>query len=373
MKIELGSSYIGKKGKCFVVAEAGCNHNGKLELAFKLIESAKECGCDAVKFQAFRADDLVTRKAAKAQYQKGRSCGSIQFEMLKRLELSPKQHRRVIQYAKKTGIHIFYSVFDTDSADLVEELGVEIFKLGSGELTNIPFIKYLAKKGKPLILSTGMGADSEIQEAVDAFRDTGNKKLILMHCSTGYPSRIGDAHLRRVRYLKQKFLTTCGNSDHTAGIVVSSVAAALGMPIIEKHFTLSKNLPGPDHRMSMDGVEMKRLCGIVRLLERNPVNEEGLSGALKKSKINLSRRQIQQILGIPDRRLSGPELRQRVWARKSIIAVRDIKKDEVIAKEDIAIKRPEEGILPKYYDKVLGSKTRVPVKKDIPMQWGMLR
>ena len=373
MKIKIGSNYIGERGKCFVIAEAGCNHNGKLKLAMELIESAKECGCNAIKFQAFKTENLVSRNAAKARYQKGRSCGSSQFEMLKSLELSIKEHRRIIEYAKKIGIPLFYSVFDVDSADLVERLGVDIFKLGSGELTNIPFINYLAKKGRLLILSTGMATDSEIQEAVDTFRGTGNKKLILMHCSTGYPSRIKNANLRRAGYLAQRFSTVCGNSDHTTGIIVSALAAALGMPIIEKHFTLSKKLPGPDQRMSMDRLGMKKLCSIVRLLEKKPVREDGLQDTLKKAGINLSKFGIRQILGAADRRLLESEKRQRVWARKSIIAIRDIKKGAVITSSDLAIKRPEEGIMPKYYDKVLGARARIFIKKETPINWGMLQ
>jgi len=370
--IKLGDKFIGQPNSCFVIAEAGSNHNGSLELGKKLIDAAKECGCDAVKFQAFRAENLATRKADKAQYQKGKSGGKNQFEMLKELELSVNTHRLLIAHAKSSGIPIFYSVFDEESSDMVEALGVSIFKLGSGELTNIPLIKHIAGKNKPLIISTGMATDEEIKEAVDAFRNSGSNKLLLMHCSTGYPSHLEDANLRRINYLKEKFGVPCGNSDHTDGIIVSVMAAAMGVPFIEKHFTLDKELPGPDHPMSMDPQEMRKLCAAVRVVEKNPVKEDEVAAALQKTGIHITGEEIEMILGKGDRRLPEAEIKQRSWARKSLVAARDIRAGEVLGRNDLVIRRPEEGMSPIDYEKVLGRKIRFSVEKGSPIKREML-
>ncbi len=371
-QIRIGDKLIGSPGSCFVVAEAGSNHNGNQELGKKLIMAAKECGCDAVKFQAFNTENLVTDKAGKAEYQKGKSSGSNQFEMLKALELSMEDHRALIEYAKSIGIQIFYSVFDKQSADMIDELGINIFKLGSGELTNLPLIKYIARKGKLVIISTGMGTDEEINDAVLAFREAGNEQLLLMNCSTGYPSRFEDANLRRVKYLEKIFGALCGNSDHTEGILVGIAAAALGIPFIEKHFTIDKNLPGPDHSVSMDPAEMKELCSTIRIVAKNPVSDESLNETLKKTNIKITQKEIQIILGCGNRILSEVEKSHRVWARKSLVAARYIKRREALTKDNVSIKRPEEGILPKYYEKVLNRKTRCVIKEGTSIKWEML-
>jgi len=370
--IKLGDKFIGQLNSCFVIAEAGSNHNGSLELGKKLIDAAKECGCDAVKFQAFRAENLVSKKADKAQYQKGKSGGKNQFEMLKGLELSAETHHLLIAHAKNVGIPIFYSVFDEESSDMIEAQGVSIFKLGSGELTNIPLIKHIAGKNKPLIISTGMATDEEIKEAVDAFRDSGSNQLLLMHCSTGYPSRLEDANLRRINYLKEKFGMPCGNSDHTDGIIVSVMAASLGVPFIEKHFTLDKELPGPDHPMSMDPQEMRRLCNAVGVVEKDPVKEDGVAAALQKTGINITNKEIETILGKGDRQLPEAEITQRSWARKSLVAARDIRAGEVLGRNDLVIRRPEEGMSPGDYEKALGRKIRFSVAKGNPIKREML-
>ena len=372
VQIKIGDKWIGEPNRCFIVAEAGSNHNGNLELGKKLIEAAKECGCDAIKFQAFKTENLVTEKADKAEYQKGRSSGKGQFEMLKDLELSIEERHALIEHAKGVGILIFYSVFDQDSADSIEERGIEIFKLGSGDLTNIPLIKHIAQKGKPVIISTGMGTDEEVAEAVAAFKEEGNEQLLLMNCSTGYPSRLEDANLRRVAYLERKFNVVCGISDHTEGILVSVVAAALGIPLMEKHFTLDKNLPGPDHSISLYPAEMKELCNIIRIVEKNPVGEDSLNETLRRINIESTKKEIQVILGCEDRMLSEVEKRQRVWARKSLVAERDIKRGETLTKDNISIKRPEEGILPVYYEKVLNRKTKCVIEEGTSIKWEML-
>lgn len=370
--IKLGDKFIGQPNSCFVIAEAGSNHNGSLELGKKLIDAAKECGCDAVKFQAFKAENLVTRKADKGEYQKGKSSGKNQFEMLKELELSLDTHRLLIAHARSAGIPIFYSVFDEESSDIIEAQGVSIFKLGSGEVTNISLIKHIAGKNKPLIISTGMAGDEEIKEAVDAFRDSSSNQLLLMHCSTGYPSRLEDANLRRVDYLAKKFRTLCGNSDHTDGIIVSVMAAGLGVPFIEKHFTLDKKLPGPDHPMSMDPQKMRELCNAVRFVEKDPAGEDGIATLLDKAGINITGKEIEMILGKGDRELPDAEIKQRLWARKSLVAARDIRAGEILGRNDLVIRRPEEGMPPSDFEKALGRRIRFGVGKGSPIKREML-
>lgn len=371
-RIKTVDMIIGKQKKCFIVAEAGSNHNGSLKLAKMLIESARECGCDAVKFQAFKTVNLVTRDADKANYQKGKSSGRNQFEMLKTFELSADKHRRIVEYARNTGIPIFYSVFDEESADLIERLGIDIFKLGSGELTNIPLIEHIARKNKSLILSTGMATEKEISDAVEAFENKSGAQLILMNCSTGYPSRMEDANLRRIEYLKKRFNLPCGNSDHSEGVVVSIIAASLGAAIIEKHFTINKGLPGPDHNMSIDPGQMKQLCSTVRIVEKNPVKERELKDLLRSVNVKISDDTLEKILGKPKRVLSKLELSQRFWARKAIVASRNIMNGDVLGSNNLAIKRPENGILPKDYKRIFGRRAGLFIKKESPIKWNMV-
>lgn len=371
-RIKTVDMIIGKQNKCFIVAEAGSNHNGSLKLAKMLIESARECGCDAVKFQAFKTVNLVTRDADKANYQKGKSSGRNQFEMLKTLEFSADKHRRVVEYARNIGIPIFYSVFDEESADLIERLGIDIFKLGSGELTNIPLIEHIARKNKSLILSTGMATEKEVSDAVEAFENKSAAQLILMNCSTGYPSRMEDANLRRIEYLKKRFNLPCGNSDHSEGVVVSIIAASLGAAIIEKHFTINKGLRGPDHNMSIDPGQMKQLCSTVRIVEKNPVKERDLKDLLRSVNVKISDDTLEKILGKPKRTLSKLELSQRFWARKAIVASRNIMNGELLSSSNLAIKRPENGILPKDYKRIFGRRARLFIKKESPIKWNMV-
>jgi len=372
MQIKTNNFTIGKLGKCFIIAEAGSNHNGDVELGKKLITAAKECGCDAVKFQAFKTEELVTEKADKAEYQEGKSSGESQFEMLKALELSQEDHNALVEYGKQVGIPLFYSVFDKESADLVESLGIELLKLGSGELTNTPLIKHIAEKRKPLMISTGMGTDEEIQEAVDVFRNAGGEQLMLMNCSTGYPSKLEDSNLRRIKYIGDKFNVRCGNSDHTAGILVSVAAAALGSCCIEKHFTINKTLPGPDHPMSMNPEEMSKICSAVRNVEESPVTETELKGTLEIVGIKTEAEDIEKMLGTGARELSEDEKKQRIWARKSIVARKDMVEGEKLTESNIAIKRPEEGILPKEFEKVLGKKTKQTILAGTPITWEVI-
>ncbi len=372
MQIQTNSMTIGEPNKCFIVAEAGSNHNGDIELGKKLIDSAKECGCDAVKFQAFRTEELVTEKADKAEYQKGKSSGKSQFEMLKDLELSKENHSALIDYAKQIGIPLFYSVFDYSSSDLVDELGIEIFKFGAGELTNLPFLEHVAKKGKPMILSAGVAEDWEIQDALDAIKSQGNDQIILMHCTTGYPSRLEDANIRRVKYLKEKFNVLVGQSDHTLGTEVIISAAALGACIIEKHFTIDNTLPGPDHSMSMNPEQMKEIVQAVRQVETNPVEESQLVETLEKLGKPTSVEDIEKILGQGNRAVSETELKEKIWVRKSLVAASNINAGDILDENNTAIRRPAEGILPKNAGKTYGKKAVNDIEKGTPIKEDMI-
>lgn len=363
---------VGQPYHCFIIAEAGSNHNGDIRLAKRLIEAAKECGCDAVKFQAFKTEELVTRLADKAEYQKQRSSGKSQFEMLKALELSGPQLVALKDHAQRAGIPLFFSVFDRQSADEVYNMGIDIFKLGSGELTNIPLIRHIARKARPLILSTGMAEDAEIAEAINAFKEEGNAQLLLMHCSTGYPVELKDANLKRIEYLERKFAILCGYSDHSHGIIASILAAAMGCPFIEKHFTLDKNLPGPDHPMSLDPQEMQGLCAGIRIVEKKGYAENGLVKRAKSAGITITSDEVELILGNEERRLSEKELSQRPWARKSIVAARDIAAGELLSEGNLAIKRPAEGLPPKDYRTVLGRKAKIALPEGTPLKREML-
>lgn len=375
MKIQssLLDKAAGRPRYCFVIAEAGSNHNGDMALGKRLIEAAKECGCDAVKFQAFKTENLVTRIAAKAEYQEGKSGGRSQFEMLKALELSGDELAVLSAHAQAVGIPLFYSVFDKESADEVEALGAEVYKLGSGEITNIPLIKHIASKVRPLIISTGMAVDAEIAEALNAAGGAGNQQLFMMHCSTGYPVLLNEANLRRLEYLEDKFGLPCGYSDHTQGVSAAILAAGIGCPFIEKHFTINKGLDGPDHSMSVDPQEMRRLCLGVRAVERGGFSGNGLAGRLEAAGISLSGAEIEMILGRGDRMLSEREISQRAWARKSIVAARDIAEGERLNEENLAIKRPEKGILPVYYKQVLGKRLKSGLRQDTPITWEILQ
>lgn len=371
-QFKLSDIWVEKPNHCFIIAEAGSNHNGDLELGKNIIDAAKRCGCDAVKFQAFKTENLVTKIAGKADYQKGRSPGNKQFEMLKDLELSAKDHCALIEHAKTVGIPLFYSVFDEESADIIDRMGIDIFKLGSGELTNTPLIKHISRKNKPLIISTGMATDEEVADAIDAARGEGNKQLLLMNCSTGYPSRLEDTNLRRVFYLEKKFGLPCGQSDHSEGILVGIIFAAFGGFFIEKHFTLDRSLPGPDHFMSADPLEMRELCNKIRIIEEKNMKKNNPCDMLRELGIDISKRKIYMILGKQRRKLSQAEKDQRIWARKSLVASRDIKQGEILTKNNLSIKRPEEGVLPKDYDKVIGRRILCAVKEGTPIQWEML-
>lgn len=334
--IKIGNYIIGKGKPSFIIAEAGVNHNGKLELAEELVDVAKEAGVDAVKFQTFTSKNLVTRSADMAEYQK-KNIGKTesQFHMLKKLELPFSDFIELKKHCDEKGIMFLSTPHTDDAIDFLEPL-VPAYKIASGDLTNIPFLENIAKKRKPIILSTGMGTLNEIKEAVDAIKKKGNKNIILLHCTTNYPCPLEQANLRAIQTLQKAFPYPIGYSDHTEGMLIPVMATTLGARVIEKHFTLSKSLAGPDHKASLEPRELKEMVRAIRGAEK------ALGSHMKKP--------------------SAAEKRIAKIARKSIIARRDIHKGEVIKKEMLILKRPGTGMLPKYLPRII----RKRAKRDIP-------
>jgi len=345
IKIRIGDKLIGDGEPCFIIAEAGVNHNGDIELAKRLIDVAKEAGADAIKFQTFKADNVVTKNAPKADYQiKNTNSYESQYEMIKKLELSEDEFRELHRYARKKGIIFLSTPFDFESADFLEELGVPAFKISSSDLTNLPFLEYIAEKGKPIILSTGMGTLGEIEEAINTIKNAGNEEIILLHCITSYPAKFENLNLRAIKTLKEAFKLPVGFSDHSLGIYAPIIAVALGAVVIEKHFTLDKNLPGPDHKASLDPQELKEMIKWIRLTEK--------------------------ALGDGIKRPTPEEEKIKKIVRKSIVAKVNIPEGTVLTEEMIAFKRPGTGIPPKYYKEILGKKARRNIKVDEIISWG---
>lgn len=324
------------QNRCFIIAEAGVNHNGDINIAKKLVDKAKEAGVDAIKFQTFRAENLVTKEAPKAEYQKETTGDGSQFEMLKKLELSLEDHITLKRYCEEKGIMFISTPFDFESVDLLEKTDVSLYKVSSGDLTNLPLLSYIANKNKPIILSTGMANLGEVEEAVETISKAGNDRIILLHCTSNYPTAYEDVNLRAMLTMKEAFKLPVGYSDHTIGIEIPIAAVALGAKVIEKHFTLDRNMKGPDHRASIEPDELKIMVRSIR--------------------------NIELAMGDGIKRCNKSEENIRKVARKSIVAGRDISKDEVITINNISFKRPEFGLKPKYVDLVVGKKARRNIK-----------
>lgn len=332
----------------FIIAEAGVNHNGSIAFAKSLIEAAKASGADAVKFQTFRTESVVSTKAAKADYQKQTTDNNeSQFEMVKKLELGESDHRELIAHCRQVGIAFLSSPFDEDSAEMLDRLGIEQFKVASGEITNLPFLEILGRLKKPLIISTGMSTLEEVDEAVKLIQSTGNTRLSLLHCVTEYPAPFDQINLRAMKTLSQKFHLPVGYSDHSAGIEIAVAAVALGAAIIEKHLTLDRNMPGPDHQASIEPSVFKEMVAAIRHVERS--------------------------LGDGSKQPAPCELNNMAIARKSIVAARNIKKGEVLTREHLAIKRPGNGILPKEIVNVVGMIAKEDIRQDDIVMWELLK
>jgi N-acetylneuraminate synthase len=338
--VRIGSKNIGENHPVFIIAEAGVNHNGDIKLARKLVDQAVEAGVDAVKFQTFITEEIVTRHAAKADYQK-ENTGSrqeSQFDMLKKMELSFDEFREVKTYCEKKGIIFLSTPFDHKSVDFLEELEIPAFKIASGEIINFPLLSHIASRGKPIILSTGMSTLEEVEETLGVIHKTRNSKVVLLHCTSDYPARVEDVNLRAMISMHQAFHLPVGLSDHTMGIEISLAAVAIGASVIEKHFTLDKNLPGPDHRASLESQELKDLVRGIRNIEK--------------------------ALGDGEKSPSRSEMNTKCIARKSIVAARHINKGEVLNEHNLTVKRPGNGISPMRWNEVVGKKVVRDFAKD---------
>ena len=345
-KIRIGSKLIGEEEPCFIVAEAGVNHNGDVELAKKLIDVAKDAGADAVKFQTFKAENVVVEDAQKAEYQKETTGEGTQYEMIKSLELSEEDFEGLADYAKKKDILFLSSPFDKESVGLLYELDIPAFKVGSGEITNFPLLRYIAKKGKPIILSTGMSSLGEVEEALNVIRSEGAEDVVLLHCVSNYPAMIEDVNLRALETLKQAFKIPVGFSDHTLGTTASIAAVALGACVIEKHFTLDRDLPGPDHKASLEPDELKEMVKAIR--------------------------DVEKALGDGIKRPTKEEEEIKKVARRSIVAKKDIPEGTILTEDMLDAKRPGTGIPPKYWDSVVGERAKVGIEGDRIITWEMI-
>ena len=326
-----------------IIAEAGVNHNGSIEMAKQLVEKAVEAGVDYIKFQTFKTSKLVTKSAKQAEYQQ-RNIGSqenSQYQMLKKLELSPEEHQILIDYCHQLGIKFFSTAFDFDSIEYLHSLGLGLWKIPSGEVTNYPFLKCIAAYNEKTILSTGMCDMEDVRAAVDALYKNGLSKenLILLHCNTEYPTPFEDVNLKAMDALRKEFGVEVGYSDHTKGIEVPIAAVALGATVIEKHFTLDRTLPGPDHKASLEPDELKAMVSAIRNIEK-------------------------AVGGDGTKHVSESERKNIAIARRSIVSACDIKEGDVFTEENLTVKRPGNGISPMRWEEVLGMKAKRDFAED---------
>lgn len=318
-----------------IIAEAGVNHNGSLEIAKKLVDKAVEAGVDIIKFQTFKAKKLVSKSAKQAEYQKksiGSASDDSQYNMLKRLELSKQNHQELMAYCKEKGIRFWSTAFDFDSIDYLHSLNLGLWKIPSGEITNYPYIKKIAQYHEPVILSTGMCEMSDISDAMNVLLKNGvhKEQITILHCNTEYPTPYEDVNLLAMLQIKKVFDVTVGYSDHTQGIEVPIAAVALGASVIEKHFTLDRNMEGPDHKASLEPDELKDMVSAIRNIEK--------------------------ALGNGNKVVSESERKNIAIARKSIVAACPIKKGDALTEKNLTVKRPGTGISPMQWERVIGAK-----------------
>lgn len=322
----------------FIIAEAGVNHNGSFELACKLVDAAKTAGVDCIKFQTFRSNNLVSHNAQKAEYQKGTTGDGSQVDMLKKLELSFEEFLKLKDYCDEAGICFLSTPFDFDSIEFLSTIDMPFWKIPSGEITNYPYLVALAKTGKPVVMSTGMCEMKEIQAAIDILRKNGTKEIRLLHCNTEYPTPFEDVNLRAMKTMRDAFGLEIGYSDHTKGIEVPIAAVALGATVIEKHFTLDRNMEGPDHKASIEPCELSAMVQSIR--------------------------HIESALGSGDKTPSSSERKNMTVARKSIVAKKHISFGEILTEENITVKRPGTGINPMRWNEVIGTKAVKDFQED---------
>lgn len=314
----------------YIIAEAGVNHNGSFELACKLVDAAKTAGVDCIKFQTFKSTNLVSHNAQKAEYQKDTTGDGTQVDMLKKLELSYDEFMRLKKYCDNVGICFLSTPFDFDSIEFLDSIDMPFWKIPSGEVTNLPYLVALAKTGKPVVMSTGMCSMDEISAAIKVLKDHGTQEIKLLHCNTEYPTPFEDVNLKAMQTIRDAFGYEVGYSDHTKGIEVPIAAVALGAMIIEKHFTLDRNMEGPDHKASLEPDELTAMVSSIRHIEK--------------------------ALGTGEKIPSPSEKKNITVARKSIVAKKSIKAGDVLTEDLITVKRPGTGISPMKWSDVIGTK-----------------
>lgn len=325
--------------RTYIIAEAGVNHNGDINLAKKMIVEAKNSGADAIKFQTFISENLVTAQAPKAEYQKAvTGKEESQLKMLKKLELSFEQFRILKFYAQEVGVDFLSTPFDLESIDFLSSISVPVWKIPSGEITNLPYLRKLSNTGLPIILSTGMSTMEEIRAAIEVFSDYSSTDITLLHCNTEYPTPFSNVNLKAMITMRDAFGVRVGYSDHTLGIEVPIAAVAMGASVIEKHFTLSRHLEGPDHKASLEPGQLQEMVRCIR--------------------------NVEIAFGDGIKRPSSSEIKNAAVARKSIVAKKDIKQGERFTEYNITTKRPGDGLSPMKWDEVIGKLAIKDYKKD---------
>jgi|TARA_B110000438_G_scaffold301894_1_gene357995 sialic acid synthase SpsE len=331
---KIGKKFIGKNYPAFIIAEAGINHNGKLKFAKKLIDSAKKCNVDAIKFQTFKADDFT-------------STSSPYYKLFKKVELSDSDFGELSDYANQCELEFLSTPFSNDAVELLSKLKVSCFKISSGDLTHLPLIKYASSKNKPILLSTGMGSINEIKESIKEVLKTNNQKIGLFHSISSYPTPYNQTNMLAMQTMMEKFVFPIGYSDNGSDMIVPEVAISLGAKLLEKHFTLDKKMKGPDHKLSASPIQMKELVQRVR--------------------------QIEEIIGDGQKKPQKCEMEGLIAIRRGIITKKDLKKGETITANSIKIARPAKGIEPKFFDKLIGRKILKNIPNNTPLKWNQIK
>ena len=351
MILPVNAIFIGDRRVCtdepvFVIAEAGVNHNGKLNRALKLVDAAVAAGADGVKFQLYRAEEQASKAAETAEYQKKTTGSKKLLDLAQSYDLPWEEHHTIAQHCRDAGIIYMASCFDTRAVDFLLGLGGECIKVGSGEITNYPLLAYMAGTGKPILLSTGMCTLQDVSDALAQIHENGDSPVLLFQCSSSYPADPASVNLRAMSLMARQFDVPVGFSDHTTGIIASVAAVAMGASMIEKHFTLDKNLPGPDHAMSLNPEELREFVAAVRT--------------------------AQAALGDGVKQPHPSEIETRTVARRSLVSARPIKAGSKLAEDDVTLKRPATGIDPRMWDAVRGRTVVVDIPEDVPITWEML-
>lgn len=347
-RIKIDNRYIGKKEPCFIIAEAGINHNGNFDTAIKMIDEAVDAGVDAIKFQMYKTEEIITRSAEKATYQKisKSSDDETQFEMIKKYELEDEEYQRLSEYCKKKSITYLSTAFDEISLDNLIAMGVPALKVPSGEINNLQLLRKMALADLPIIMSTGMADMTEVRESYQFLKRCGVKDIVLLHCTSSYPAPLDSINLRAMNLMEREIGTLVGYSDHSEGLIIPLASVAMGACVLEKHFTLDRSMDGPDHKASLNASELKEMVKLIRCTE--------------------------QALGNGEKKPTSDEFSMKKAARRSLVAIADMCVGHVIEISDISVKRPGTGIEPKFLDNFIGKKVKKEIVGDQLIEWDMI-